>query len=149
MPAMYQPATSSEVKKISGPRPGARALSDVVIWHFYNKGVRPGGIYNERPIRGFSSWSTHAAGRGIDFMIPSNAKHVGDELYLRLINASSAIGVGEVIWRDKRWTGQSGEKHYKPTNHYDHVHCSMTIDMASRSNTEELKRWFAHFLFVS
>ena len=146
MVAKYEKVTAAEARTIQGPRPGARALSDVIIWHYHSRGVRSGGIYNSRKVRGsLTSWSTHAAGRGIDFMVPS--KEVGDEIYLRLINASDATGVGEVIWRHSRWTGQDGEKHYKPTNHFDHVHCSMTIDMASQPNTDELKRWFAHFLF--
>ena len=146
MPANYEPVTSAEAKAIQGPRPGARALSDVVLMHYMARGVKTGGIYNSRKVRGsLTSWSTHAAGRGIDFMVPS--KEVGDEIYLRLINASDATGVGEVIWQHYRWTGQKGQQNYKPSNHLDHVHCSMTIDMASHPNTEDLRRWFAWFLF--
>ena len=145
MAPKYQPVTAAEARLVQGPRPGSRALSDVVLFRMASRGVRTGGIYASRKVRGsLTSWSTHAAGRGIDWMVPDKA--TGDELFLRLVNACDAIGVGEVIWRHQRWA--SGEvKHYKPTNHFDHVHCSQTIDMASRPDTPELRRWFDHFLF--
>ena len=144
MPPKYQPVTAAEAKAVQGPRPGSRALHDVVLFRMASRGVRTGGIYNSRRVRGGIAWSTHAAGRGIDWAVPS--KQVGDELYLRLIRACDQIGVGEVIWRDRRWTAD-GEKPYKPKNHYDHVHCSQTIDMASRPDTPDLRKWFDHFLF--
>jgi len=145
MAPKYQPVTAAEARLVQGPRPGSRALSDVVLFRMASRGVKTGGIYASRKVRGsLTSWSTHAAGRGIDWMVPDKA--TGDELFLRLVNACDQIGVGEVIWRHQRWA--SGEvKPYKPTNHFDHVHCSQTIDMASRPDTPELRRWFDHFLF--
>ncbi|MFM7062636.1 MAG: hypothetical protein ACKO04_03965 [Actinomycetes bacterium] len=146
MPPKYQPVTSAEARAIHGPRPGSRALHDVVLLRMASRGVRSGGIYNNRMIRGsLRSLSTHSAGRGIDWMVPD--KQTGDEIYLRLIRACDQIGVGEVIWRDRRWTGDKGEQPYRPKNHYDHVHCSQTIDMASRPDTPNLRKWFDHFLF--
>ena len=146
MPPKYQPVTASEANAIHGPRPGSVALSDVVLARMASRGVRTGGIYNHRKVRGsLTSWSTHAAGRGIDWMVPN--KQVGDELFLRLVNACDQIGVAEVIWQHQRWTGDKGVQPYKPSNHLDHVHASQTIDMASRSDTDALRRWFDHFLF--
>jgi hypothetical protein len=144
MAPKYQPVTAAEAKAVQGPRPGSRALSDVVLARMAHRGVRSAGIYNSRRVRLGTAWSTHAAGRGIDWAVPDKA--TGDELFLRLVNACDQIGVGEVIWRDVRWA--SGEvKPYRPKNHYDHVHCSQTIDMASRPDTPDLRKWFDHFLF--
>ena len=145
MAPKYQPVTAAEAKAIQGPRPGSRALSDVVLARMAPRGVKTGGIYNSRKVRGsLTQWSTHSAGRGIDWRVPDKA--TGDELFLRLVNACDAIGVGEVIWRHQRWTGDKGVQPYKPTNHFDHVHCSQTIDMASRTDPD-LRKWFDHFLF--
>lgn len=145
MPA-YERVTSVEAKTIQGPRPGALALSDVVIEHYMDRGVRSGGIYNSRRVRGGRAWSLHAAGRGIDWMCPT--KQVGDELFLRLIHAADACGVCEVIWNRQRWTEDKGVQQYRGVNpHVDHVHVGMTIDVSARPDTKDLRRWFKHFLF--
>ena len=146
----YEKATWDEVLQVQGPRPGARVLSDVVIRHYLAAGVqvKTGGIYNRRRVRGGTSWSLHAVGRGVDWMVPDKA--TGDQLFLRLINAADQCGVCEVIWNRQRWDGTTGKvTPYRGVNpHTDHVHAGMTIDVASHPDTQDLRRWFDHFLFV-
>lgn len=155
MPA-YQRATTHEVNGVHGPRPGTRALSDVIITELHARGARSGGIYNRRPVRLGRTWSLHAAGRGLDVMVPArngvatvDGKKLGDELFLRAVAAADQVGACEVIWWDKRWTGDGGVKPYRPTNHRDHVHIGQTVDMAARPDTPDLRKWFRHFLFVA
>jgi hypothetical protein len=146
----YQPVTAVELKTVTGPRPGVQAVLDTILWFRHDKGVKSAGIYNRRPVRGKTiltpkSASLHAAGRGLDISVPS--KEVGDELYLRLVNAADAIGVCEVIWWDRRITSK-GEKPYKGVdNHHTHLHVGFTADWADRKNNADLRRWASHFLF--
>lgn len=145
----YQKATWDEVRQVQGPRPGARALSDVVIQYFMAQGipVKSGGIYNKRRVRGGTSWSLHSVGRGIDWMVPS--KNIGDQIWLRLINAAEQTGVCEVIWNRQRWDGTTKQvKPYRGINpHTDHVHAGMIVDVAAHPDTPDLRKWFDHFLF--
>ena len=145
----YEPVTATELRTISGPRPGARAISEVIVWHEYARGVRSAGIYNRRPIRGKkiltpATASLHAAGRGIDISVPN--KQVGDELFLRVINAADAIGVCEVIWWDKRATAKGVLAYKGADNHHTHLHIGITADMADNTSPE-LMNWVNHFLF--
>jgi hypothetical protein len=149
----YQPATTHEVNQVAGPRPATQVLSDVIVLHYLARGAKSGGIYNRRRVRLGSAWSLHAAGRALDVMVPAKAgvataagKQLGDEIWLRAIAAAEACGICEVIWWDKRWTGDKGVHPYKPTNHRDHVHIGQTVDMAVRRD-QGLSRWFKHFLF--
>ena len=48
----YQPVSRAELRNHTGPRPGVRAFSDVVLWSMHSMGVTNGGIYNRRPVRG-------------------------------------------------------------------------------------------------
>jgi hypothetical protein len=152
MPA-YQRVTIAEARKIQGPRPGTRALYETVLAHYFARGLKGGGIYNNRTIRGSRALSTHAAGRGADFMVPNRKGEatpeglkLGDELFLRLISAAEALSICEIIWQNKRWTTE-GVKHYRPNNHHDHVHAAQTIDGASQPDTPNLRKWYAHFLW--
>jgi len=129
-------------------------LSDVILMHYMGRGMKGGGIYNRRPVRLGRAWSLHAGGRAADFMVPATGgvatkagKALGDELFMRAIAAAEACGICEIIWWDKRWTGDKGVQHYAPTNHRDHVHIGQTVDMASRTDSTNLRRWFRHFLF--
>ena len=54
MARKYEPPTAAELRTVTGPRPGTRALHDVLVWHYHARGVRSGGIYNRRPRRGLS-----------------------------------------------------------------------------------------------
>lgn len=153
MPA-YQRVTMSEARSIQGPRPGTRALYETVLGHYHSRGLRGGGIYNFRTVRGGKSLSTHAAGRGCDFMVPNvrgkatpEGKKLGDELFLRAIASAEALSICEIIWMNRRWTGDKGAQHYRPNNHHDHVHIAQTIDGASKPDSPDLRRWYAHFLW--
>jgi hypothetical protein len=124
-------------------------LHDVLIWMFHARGATSGGIYNRRPVRGGLSWSLHAVGRALDIMHPVGDP-VGPEIALRSIRAAVALGVAEVIFNDGqkawRWTEEKGTKRYWGLNkHRDHVHIGMTVDMADRPDTPELRHWFAIF----
>jgi hypothetical protein len=142
----YQPVSRAELRAHTGPRPGTRALHDVLIWMFHSRGVTSGGIYNRRAVRGGTSWSLHAVGRALDIMVPVGDP-VGWEIALRVIRAADALGVCEVIYDAKRWTREKGTVAYHGVNkHRDHVHIGMTVDMADRPDTPELRRWFAIFV---
>jgi hypothetical protein len=135
----YQPVQRGELKYI-GPRPGVQTYSDVVLWWLHNEGVTPGGIYNRRRVRGGTSWSLHAVGRAVDFMVP--AKPVGDRLAFRAVAAAPLTGVCEVIWYGNRWTAEKGWQKYNGTNqHLDHVHVGFTIDWANRPSSAALGDW--------
>ena len=152
----YQPVTSVELKTITGPRPGVRAVLDTILWFRSAPtkegfgGVTSGGIYNRRPVRGKTvlnpgSASLHSAGRALDIVVPS--KKAGDELCLRLIAAADAIGICEIIWWEKRFTSK-GEKAYKGASpHKDHIHVGFTADWGARANTPDLRKWVSHFVF--
>ena len=145
----YQPVTSAELRTVVGPRPGARAVSDVIVWHMYAKGARPGGIYNRRPVRGKSilapsSASLHAAGRAVDIMVPN--LNVGDEILLRLLKAADAIGVCEIIWNRKRYTAKGTFPYKGKSPHTDHLHIGLTAEMADNRDPQ-LKQWVTHFMF--
>ena len=155
MPA-YQRVTTGEANAVHAPRPGTQALLDVIITELHIRGARTGGIYNRRTVRGGKAWSLHSAGRACDVMVPSvngmaseAGKKLGDELFLRCIAAADQCGICEIIWWDKRWTGDKGVQRYKPRNHFDHVHIGQTVDMSSRRDTAELRKWFRHFLFLA
>lgn len=142
----YQPVSRAELRAHTGPRPGTRALHDVLVWMFHSRGARSGGIYNRRRTRGGVSWSLHAVGRALDIMVPPGDA-VGWEIALRCIRNAAALGVGEVIFDSKRWTAEKGTQPYRGANkHRDHVHIGMTVDMADRPDTAELRRWFAAFV---
>ena len=104
MAPKYQPVTAAEARLVQGPRPGSRALSDVVLFRMAHRGVRTGGIYNSRKVRGsLTSWSTHAAGRGIDWMVPDKA--TGDEWLEALTDdegararTAFAFADGRILW---------------------------------------------------
>jgi len=150
MKNVYQPVSATELKQVIGPRPGARALNDVIVPRLFSKGVRSAGIYNRRPRRGLTALnprtaSLHAAGRAVDISIPN--QKVGDELFLRLISAADAIGICEIIWWDRR-VSSDGVKAYKgKDNHHTHIHIGLTSDFADRTNTPDLRKWISHFIF--
>ena len=146
----YQPVTSVELKTVKGPRPGAQAIMDTVLWYRHGKGVGNAGIYNRRPVRGKtiltpSTASLHAAGRGLDISVPSI--NVGDELYLRLAAAADAIGVCEIIWNRKRYTSKGEAPYNGVSPHTDHLHIGITADMADNRNPQ-LAKWVQHFMFA-
>lgn len=154
----YQGVSLSEANQVHGPRPGSRLLSDIIVSHYFNRGMRSLGIYNRRRVRGGTALSTHAGGRGIDFGVPSangrataSGKKLGDELVLKLIHASDALGIQEIIWQGKRITaGPKGVPVTKPyrglDRHFTHVHASQTVDLASRNADANLAKWYHHFL---
>jgi hypothetical protein len=142
----YQSVSRAELRAHTGPRPGTRALHDVLVWMFHDRGATSGGIYNRRRTRGGLSWSLHAVGRALDVMVPVGDP-VGWEIALRAIKSAPMLGVGEVIFDRKRWTEEKGTKRYWGINpHRDHVHIGQTVDMADRPDTPELRQWMAHFV---
>lgn len=154
----YQGVTLNEARRIVGPRPGTRLLSDTIISHYFPRGARSLGIYVRRKVRGGKALSTHAAGRGFDIGVPSKAgrataegKRLGDEIVLKLIHASDALGIQEIIWQGKRITagadGKPVTKNYRGVDrHFTHIHASQTVDLASRPADQNLSRWYKHFL---
>lgn len=142
----YQKVTHSELRTRTGPRPGVRAFHDSVLWVMHGRGVRSGGIYNRRRVRGGTSWSLHSVGRAADLMVPD--VNTGLEIAFRAIRNAPWLGVSEVIFNRKRWTAEQGTRSYGGSNpHRDHVHIGFTIDFADRPDTEDLRRWCAHFMF--
>ena len=152
MARKYEPPTAAELRTVTGPRPGTRALHDVLVWHYHGRGVRSGGIYNRRPRRGLSvltpaTASLHACGRAIDLMTTDKAVH--DDIFLRCIAAADQCGIVEVISWNRRWTPDKGVQPYRGTSpHRDHVHLGQSVDTASRPDTADLRKWFSHFLFT-
>ena len=151
MPRAYEPPTAAELRTVTGPRPGTRALHDVLVWHYHARGVRSGGIYNRRPRRGLSvltprTASLHAVGRAVDLMTREKAVH--DEMFLCLIAAADQCGIVELISWERRWTPDGGVRPYRGTSpHRDHLHIGQSVDAASRPDTADLRKWFSHFLF--
>lgn len=153
MPTKYEPPTAAELRTVTGPRPGTRALHDVLVWHYHGRGVRSGGIYNRRNRRGVlgpltvQGSSLHSVGRAVDLMTTDKAVH--DEIFLRLIAAADQCGIVEVISWNRRWTPDKGVQPYRGTSpHRDHVHVGQSVDAASRPDTADLRKWFSHFLFT-
>ena len=151
MPTKYEPPTAAELRTVTGPRPGTRALHDVLVWHYHGRGVRSAGIYNRRPRRGLSvltpaTASLHAVGRGLDLATTDKAVH--DEIFLRCIAAADQCGIVEIISWNRRWTPDKGVRDYRGASpHRDHVHVGQSVDAASRPDTADLRKWFSHFLF--
>ena len=83
----YEPVTGGELLRNRGPRHGVQAFADVILFAFTQAGVKMGGIYNRRRQRGGSSWSLHAVGRAVDFMVPST--QVGDFLAAVIVKAAT------------------------------------------------------------
>ena len=156
MARKYEPPTAAELRTVTGPRPGTRALHDVLVWHYHARGVKSGGIYNRRNRRGVlgpltaRGASLHSVGRAADLMTSDKAVH--DEIFLRCIAAGEQCGIVEVISWNRRWTPDKGVHPYKGASpHRVHVHVGQSVDMASRGATTEdaaaLRKWFSHFLF--
>lgn len=143
---VYEPVTGAELFRYHGPAPGTKALSDVVLFTYFQHGVRSGGIYNRRKQRSGSAWSLHSVGRAADFMVTSS--DIGNWLGHHLVNTAELIGCCEVIFEDWRWTGDRGFHTYTRGGHDDHVHCGQTREVArSKSSIEELHHWFGNALF--
>lgn len=147
----YEPVTATELKTITGPRPGCVAFNDVVCFVEHQHGVYPAGIYNRRNVRGVAgpirpgSASLHSAGRAVDIGIPTKA--VGDALFQKLLAAADFIGICEIIWWDTRTTTKGTLNYKGADNHHTHIHVGFTADFASRANNDDLKKWIAHFLY--
>lgn len=142
----YQSVTRAELNRWTGPRPGVRAFHDAVLWVRHSAGVRSGGIYNRRRVRGGTSWSLHSVGRAADFMVPNMA--AGYDIAFRAIRQARMLGVSEVIFNRRRWTAERGTQPYRGSNpHTDHVHIGFTVDFADRPDTQDLRRWCAYFMF--
>lgn len=121
-----------------GPQPGAIALRDWVLANYPD--LTSLGIYNNRPVRGGASLSTHAEGRAIDIGTPSEtaptetARATGRVLAALLIEHHAALGVQQIIfdrrlWRNTRASG--GWSGYHGTNpHRGHLHIELTRQAA-------------------
>lgn len=133
-------------------RPGTVALRDVLLSQY--PGSKSLGIYCRRRVGGKcgesalvtpQNASNHSAGRSLDF---GCSKAQGDSAFLRLIAAAKAgLPVCELIWYRQRWTPETGVVPYKgPSPHTDHVHISITTDMACCPNTNVTRAWIAALL---
>lgn len=147
----YQAPTRNELKTVHGPRPGAVALNDVIIWNMHKYGVSSAGIYNRRNVRGAkgavipSRASLHAVGRGVDIAIPNKA--VGDALVAKLIKAADYVGICEIIWYGRRISTKGILPYRGVDKHRTHIHIGLTVDFASRKNDDNLRKWINHFVF--
>lgn len=65
-----------------------------------------GGISVVKKISGSNTWSQHAWGNAVDFMVPS--LEYGDQVYRYVASHKTSLGVGTVLWRVK--------------DHYNHLH---------------------------
>lgn len=150
----YQPVTAAELRNITGPQPGVQAFANAVMAKLGpTRGLVNLGIYNRRTVRGVTAAisprtaSLHAVGRAWDAGVPTGdaGRHLGNELWLRAINASQKglVGVQEVIWNRQRWTPDKGVRRYSgKDDHTTHLHISFSIDWAQNNSPQaDLRRW--------
>lgn len=148
----YQATTQWELDNVRASRPGAEALKDVLLDEY--PGSRNLGIYCRRRVGGKcgetakltpKNASNHSAGRAIDF---GCNKAQGDSAFLRLIAAAkSGLPVCELIWYRQRWTPETGVRGYGgPHPHTDHIHITITTDMACCPNTLVTREWIRALL---
>lgn len=130
--APYQPA----VRCTTGPTRGARALLAWLLETYAVRGMRSGGIYNCRPVRGGTMTSTHGEGRGIDGMIPATpgkATELGSEVLNRVGAVAEPLGVQTVIYARRIYSAQSpdGRPYAGVAPHWDHLHMELTRPAAA------------------
>ena len=137
----YDGVTLAEVNATSGPRPYASALLQVLKARYSGTpGRAPGidGIYNRRYIgnNAKNGWSTHAAGRGIDYGTTTDATGYafGQALVTFLLSKASQLGIQAIIF-----TNGTKDVSYKPgkaprtisTNvHRNHLHIEINRAVA-------------------
>ena len=133
----YEPAGYGGEKVPSGgPTVGARAM----ISHWQRTtGLGSLGIYNPRPVRGGSSWSTHAVGRGGDLQCNANSpdQRAKGEAYARWLIANwEPLGVQYFIWDRRSWRPDRGWRTYSGvSSHRDHLHVELTTHGAAHPST--------------
>jgi hypothetical protein len=96
------------------------------------------GGYAYRNIAGTNTLSNHALGKAADIMVPdyrsAGAIAMGDEMAAYFVANADALGLTEVIWRDRIWTVSRRSEGWRPyrhsggggdtLQHRDHVHVS-------------------------
>ncbi len=122
-----------------GPQPGAIDLRDWILVNYPDLGDL--GIYNNRPVRGGSSLSTHAEGRGIDIGTPSEtaptepARATGRVLADLLVEHHAALGVQQIIFDRRLWRNTRAAIGWRPyagkNPHRGHLHIELTRAAAS------------------
>lgn len=139
----YEPVTTWELIRYHSARKGTKALMDVLLYLFHANRVTNQGIYVRRRQRGGSAWSLHAVGRSGDLGIPNIP--TGTIIAELLVRRAGELGVCEVIFNRRRWTPESGWRHYSGVNpHTTHIHFGNTRAMAdSPLTTDALARKFA------
>lgn len=143
----YQPASTAELLRYWGARKGTRALQDVLVFLYRDRGATDLGVYNRRPVRGRTSgWSLHSVGRAGDIGVRDTK--LGDELFLRLIRAAEPLGLCEIIWNGQRWTAEKGAQPYNGADsHSTHLHYAQTREMADNPSAREaLVKWYTHYI---
>lgn len=149
MSLTYDPPQQWELDTVRGPRRGAIALMDSVLFLFAQYGVTNLGIYSRRPAGSselagqpvtVGNASTHAVGRADDFgTLDVPAKGLkGADVNRFLANTLVAgdnpdlCGIQEVISCGRRWTCRDRLWHpyHGPDGHFTHVHAAVTIDIA-------------------
>lgn len=139
---IYEPVTRAELNAHHGPRPGAVALKDFLLFFFAQAGARDGGIYNRRTVRGGTSMSMHATGRAIDIMVPS--QEVGNAVWMAVASKAPWNGVQMIIWNRYVWKPGEQVRPYGGVNpHTDHVHIELTNGAADTMTTEWLGKVYA------
>ena len=114
-----------------GARKGALALMTYVVnrWSVLNS-----GIYNPRDICGnpwpnvSCSLSAHLEGRACDFGIRPFGAPVGTEISAWLIMNRYILGVEEIIWNRRVWSGNNPfwRTYVGRSDHSDHIHVTLS-----------------------
>lgn len=149
MPA-YERPTTTELRRVRGPRPGVVAFRDTVLFWTHNKGTSDLGIYNRRNVRGGNSPSLHAVGRAWDIggVNAGNPNDYGHELALRIVAAARLCGVTEVIWNRHRWTEAGTADYHGTDSHTTHIHVGFNQSFADNpSSYSDLCKWVGRAVF--
>ena len=113
--------------------PGARALMSWFLGAYAGRGGTNKGIYNCRPIPGSTTLSLHAEGRACDLGVPVGASW-GQPLADALVAHSGELGIQEVIYRRRIWSGahpDDGWRTYNGSNpHTEHIHAGLSVAAA-------------------
>lgn len=145
---MYAATYTREPSQPSGgPLPGTVRLQRALTQHFHGSDL---GIYNPRDVCGnpWPGWkcagSQHARGAAGDVGYPilrPDGHPDGTALARFLTTNHRQLGVQEVIWAGRRWTNQTlGWRNYDGrSDHYDHVHYTLTADAAVRLTTAQIE----------
>lgn len=137
---MYEPVQRWELVRYHGPRRGVVNYMDQILAVWGSRGAKSAGIYNRRKVRGGSSWSTHAVGRGGDIAAPALVLREIREHLVAGYKSGGLPELGEVIYNRMRWTPATGWRRYRGDPHTGHLHFSLDIKGADTKLAPKLDR---------